>query len=249
MKKKLLTLFALGLGIVANAQFTTGAVSLTANRTIKIDTDATMITMTLTGSSTAWLGIGFGGTSMGSVSDMFIWNSTASRDYTSSGQSTPTADMAASQNWIIASDIVTGTSRTVVATRSLISTGDYTFLNNNSSISIIYAEGSSTTLGYHGQAPHSSKILQRTQVLATEDFSLNATSIYPNPSNGSFSVQTKTNLNSIDVYSQTGQLVKSIIVEDKSNKVDVQVNGLSTGIYLIELKNDSEKSWKKVIVE
>ena len=65
MKKKLLTLIALGLVIVANAQFTTGVVSLTANRTIKIDTDATMVTMTLTGSSTAWLGIGFGGTAMG----------------------------------------------------------------------------------------------------------------------------------------------------------------------------------------
>ena len=250
MKKKLLTLFALGLGIVANAQFTTGVVSLTANRTIKIDTDATMVTMTLTGSSTTWLGIGFGGTSMGSVTDMFIWNATANRDYTPSGStSAPSADAAASQNWIIASDVVTGTSRTVVATRSLISTGDYTFLNNNSSISIIYAEGSSTTLGYHGQAPHSSKVMQRTQVLATEDFSLNATAIYPNPSNGSFMVQTKTNLNSIDVYSQTGQLVKTIIVDDKSNKVDVQVKGLSSGIYLIELKNDSEKSWKKVIVD
>ena len=249
MKKKLLTLFALAFGLVANAQFTTGVVALTANRTIKIDTDATTATLTLTGSSTTYLAIGFGGTSMGAVTDMFIWNATASRDYTSSGQSTPTADAAASQNWIIVSDVVTGTSRTVVATRSLISSGDYTFLNNNSSISIIYAEGSSTTLGYHGQAPHSSKVMQRTQLLATEDFSLNATAIYPNPSNGSFSVQTKTNLNSIDVYSQTGQLVKTIIVDDKSNKVDIQVKGLSTGIYLIELKNDSEKSWKKVIVE
>ena len=248
MKKKLLTLFALALGIVANAQFTTGVVSLTANRTIKIDTDATMVTITLTGSSTAWLGIGFGGTLMSSVTDMFIWNATANRDYTPSGStSEPIADAAASQNWIIASDVVTGTSRTVVATRSLISIGDYTFLNNNSSISIIYAEGSSTTLAYH--ASRSSKVMQRTQLLATDDFSLNATAIYPNPSNGSFSVQTKTNLNSIDIYSHTGQLVKTIIVDDKSNKVDIQVKGLSTGIYLIELKNDSEKSWKKVIVK
>ena len=76
MKKKLLTLFALGFGIFSFAQFTTGTVSLTANRTIKIDTNATTVTLTLTGSSTAWLGIGFGGTSMGSVSDMFIWSST-----------------------------------------------------------------------------------------------------------------------------------------------------------------------------
>ena len=249
MKKKLLTLFALGFGIFSFGQFTTGTVSLTANRTIKIDTDATTVTLTLTGSSTAWLGIGFGGTSMSSVSDMFIWNSTVNNDYTpSGGQSTPSADSAGSQSWTITSDTVTGTVRTIEASRPLTSAGDYTFLNDNTAISTIYAEGSSTALAYHGQNPHSSKILQRT-ALGVEDFSLNASTVYPNPSNGSFMVQTKTNLDTIDIYSQSGQFVKTINVSDKSSKVEVQVKDLSTGIYLIELKNDSEKSWKKVIVE
>ena len=36
--------------------------------------------------------------------------------------------------------------------------------------------------------------------LGVEDFSLNATSIYPNPSNGSFSIETKTRLDKINVY-------------------------------------------------
>ena len=46
-----------------------------------------------------------------------------------------------------------------------------------------------------------------------------------------------------------GQFVKTIDVSDKSDKVEVSIKGLSTGIYLIELKNANEKSWKKVIVE
>lgn len=253
MKTKLFLTLTLAVGFTAltMAQFSTGTVVLTgAARTIKIDTNPTTVTLTLTGPSTTWLGVGFGGTFMSTVSDMFIWNATTNRDYTASGSySTPSADAASSQSWTITSDTVAAGVRTVVATRALISAGDYTFLNNNSTISIIFAQGgTSTTLGSHGQNPHAGQDLPRQQ-LGTEDFSLNATSIFPNPSNGNFNVQTNTNLNVINIYSQTGQLIRTINVQDKSNKVDVNVNGLSTGIYLIELKNDTDKSWKKVIVE
>ena len=141
-----------------------------------------------------------------------------------------------------------GTTRTVIATRPLVSAGDFTFLNNNSSIRIIFAQGAATNLAYHGGNPHNGLVLTRSS-LSNDDFSLNATAVYPNPANGSFSVATKTNLDQINIYSQTGQFVKTINVNDKSNKVQVDVKGLSTGIYLIELKNATEKSWKKVIVE
>ena len=247
--KKTYTLFLLLISILGFSQFTTGSVSLTANRTITIDTNATMVTLTITGPNTTWLGIGFGGGSMSSVTDMFIWSASANRDYTpSGGLSSPSADPAGSQSWTITSDTVSGTTRTVVATRSLVSAGDYTFLNNNSPIDIIYAQGgTSTNLGYHSSNPHSAATLQRT-ALGVEDFSLNASSIYPNPSNGTFNVSAKTALSEINIYSQVGALVKTIKV-DKTDATEVSVAGLQTGVYLIELKNDSEKSWKKVVVE
>ena len=56
-------------------------------------------------------------------------------------------------------------------------------------------------------------------------------------------------MNKVNIYSQTGALVKTIEVTDNSNEVEVKVNGLTSGIYFIELLNDSEKSWKKIIVE
>ena len=253
MKK--ITVFALLMvsGFVYS-QFSTGTVTLTGLNgtagTVKIDTDATIVTMTLTGVSTVWLGIGFGGSgSMGGVTDFFIWNSTANRDYTSTGGFfAPSAEAVASQSWTIVSDNVVGTNRTVVATRPLVSAGDFTFLNSNSSIQIIFAQGTATNLAYHGGNPHNGLLLTRSS-LANEDFSLNATAVYPNPANGEFKVQTKTNLDQINIYSQTGQFVKTIEVSDKSNKVEVNVKDLSAGIYLIELKNSNEKSWKKVIVE
>lgn len=245
--KKITLLSLLMLSTIGFAQFSTGTVTLAGStRTIKIDTNATTVTMTLTGNSTHWLGIGFDGFSMFEVTDMFIWNATANRDYTpSGGHSAPSAD--ATQSWTISSDNVVSGVRTVVATRPLVSAGDYTFLNNNSPINIIFSEGSTTTIAYHGNNPHDAQTLQRTQ-LGVEDFSLNASSVYPNPSNGTFTISSKTNLTEINVYSQTGALVKTIKVEDNSEKAEVIVNGLQTGVYLIELKNDAEKSWKKVIV-
>jgi Secretion system C-terminal sorting domain len=250
MKTKLLLGISILLTNISFAQFSTGVVSLTANRTVKIDTNATQATLTLTGPAGAWLGIGFGGSGVGmsSVFDFFIWNATANRDYSSTGGTvTPSADAAASQSWTIVSDVVAGTQRTVVATRALVSAGDYTFVNDASSIQIIYAQGSTTSLAYHGNNPHAPQLLTRTQ-LGIEDFSLSASVIYPNPTNGNFTVTTKSALNEITIYSHTGSLVKTIKV-DEITKANITVEGLQSGVYLLELKNDTDKSWKKIIIE
>lgn len=237
------------------SQFSTGTVNLAGStRTLKIDTNSTTVTMTLTGSSTAWLGVGFGGGSMASVSDFFIWNATANRDYTptnqtlNSGHNTPTADSAIDQSWSIVSDNITGTTRTIVATRALVSTGDYTFLNDNTSIPIIFAEGSTVNFGYHSSNPHSAQTLTRS-ALGVEDFSLKATSIYPNPSNGTFKIQSKTNLTKVNVYGQTGNFIKTIEIKDNSQNVEINLKGLAKGIYLLELQNETDKSWKKIVLE
>ncbi len=250
MKKKLLTMFLLTVATFSFAQFTTGTVALAGStRTIKIDTDATMVTMTLTGSSTHWLGIGFNGTSMATVTDMFIWNATTNRDYIApGGHIQPNPDAAGAQSWTIVSDTVSGTTRTVVATRSLVSTGDYTFLNDSSSMNIIFSEGSTTTLAYHGSNPHAPQTLTRL-ALGVEDFSLNASQIYPNPSNGAFLVKTKTTLKTITIYNQIGSFIKTIEVSNNGDTAEVNVEGLQKGVYLIELVNDTDKSWKKVIIE
>ena len=247
MKTKLLILFLALIGVSSYAQFTTGTVALSgSSRTIKIDTNATTVTLTLTGSSTAWLGVGFGGSSMFSVTDMFIWNSTSNRDYTpSGGHSAPSS--VETQNWTIVSDNVASLVRTVVATRALATAGDYAFINDASSISIIFAEGSTPNLGYHGSNPHAGQTLSRS-ALGVIDFSLNASEIYPNPSKGEFIVKTKTFLQKINIYSQTGALVRTIEVNESNESVKVNSNGVQAGVYLLELVNEKDKAWKKIII-
>lgn len=245
MKQKLLLIVALVTGISSFAQFSTGTVTLTTGMTLKIDTNATTVTLTLTGPSNTWLGIGFGGNLMSNVSDMFIWNSTANRDYTPSGsQSTPSPD--ANQSWTIGPDNVVSGVRTVVATRNLVSSGDYTFTNSASSIPIIFALSNTTFLSQH-TGVHTSTTLTRT-ALDVEDFSLNASAVYPNPSTGNFRVKSKTTLDRINIYSQTGAFMKTVEGDLGANELEINAEELPKGVYLIELQNASEKSWKKIII-
>jgi hypothetical protein len=72
--------------------------------------------------------------------------------------------------------------------------------------------------------------------------------VYPNPSSGEFYIKTKTNLSKVKLYNQTGSLVKTIDVTDDLREVKVDVSDIQSGVYFVELQNDSEKSWKKVIV-
>jgi hypothetical protein len=225
------------------------------NTNVRIDTTPTQVTLTLKGESTRWLALGFGAnaTTMASCTDMFIWNDTTYRDYTTNtlvngGHNMPTAD--ADQSWTIVSDTVASGIRTVVATRPLVSAGDYTFINDFSALQILFAQGDTQTLAYHGTTNvHGTNAITRFFHLNRDEFSLNATNIYPNPSSGMLTVKTKTGLDKITIYSQTGNLVKTIPVEGQKEDNEVNVSGLATGIYIFELQNGTEKAWKKVVVE
>ena len=262
MKKKLLTLFALGFGILSFAQSKgSGVITLQTNMTanLTLNNTTSKVTLVLTGPSDRWFGFGIGvssgfGMSAGDVLVYTTATTPALMDRNYIGTGNPAVDL--SQDWTIVSDDAPATVRTLTLTRNLTTTDtagqDFQMpYETTNSFSVVGVRAGSATFGVgsHGGAASAGYANAVFTTLGVEDFSLNASTVYPNPSNGSFSVQTKTNLNTIDIYSQSGQFVKTINVSDKSNKVDVQVKDLSTGIYLIELKNDSEKSWKKVIVE
>jgi len=253
MKKQILLPLVIIIVSITSAfgQFSTFTTGLGAGITIRIDTSTTTVTMTLTAPSDKWIGIGFAGDTMATTTDMFIWNDTPDRDYTvhtagNSGHNMPTPD--AVQSWTMVSDTVVSGYRTVVATRPLVSAGDYTFTNGTGFIQIIYALGVTTTLAYHGTNIHNSAQLTRF-VLALEEFSLKSTSIYPNPSKGMVTVKTNTSLDKITIYSQTGAIVRTIPVESQKEDNEINVSGLAAGTYIFELQNGTEKAWKNVVVE
>lgn len=211
----------------------------------KIDVSQTLVTLTLTGPATRWLGIGFGQNSMTAGGDAVIFNGTTLSDRTFDGVGVvPLID--AGQSWTVTSNTVSSGVRTVVGTRAL-NTGepnDYVFSASPSPITLVFARGQDLTVAYHGGGNCGSTAASFT--LGNDKFSLMASQVYPNPSNGEFMVKASAILQQINIYSQTGALVKTIAVD--TDETEVAVNGLQTGVYLMELKNDSETSWKKIIV-
>jgi hypothetical protein len=259
MKK--ITILMLGLCSVAvfAQQKTTGTIVAANNLTasLTLDNGTQQVLLTLTGPNNRWFSLQFGSFvgGMDSGSDVVYWNGTTLVDAIHNGvPQEPSTDNV--NDWIQISNTnnaPTNGLRTLVYTRAF-STGDpsdYTFNFADNTIDLAWAKMGSATfnLAYHGNTNRGVLLNTPLTTLGVEDFSLNATQVFPNPSNGDFKVVTKTFLNKINVYAQTGALVKTIEVNSKENENEVRIAGLPTGVYLLELQNETEKSWKKVIVE
>lgn len=252
MKKITLLLFCV-LSFSGFAQSkTTGNIDLgagyTANFTLNKSTSK--VTLVLKGPSDRWFGLGLGvvdGFSM-SDGDVVVYT-TSLTDRNFIGRQAPAND---NQDWTTISNPapISGV-RTLTLERNL-ENSDANDLqlpyDSASSIDVAWARANGITTGLSSDHSFGFASGTFTPVLGVEDFSLNATSIYPNPASGAFYIKTKTNLSKVKLYNQTGSLVKTIEIMDDAREVTVDVNGIQSGVYLLELQNDSEKSWKKVIV-
>lgn len=257
MKRKLLlTLaFAFGASTLTIAQSkTTGDITLdgvpiTANFTLNNTTS--QVTLVLTGPSDRWFGIGIGvseGFGMASGDALVFTTSTTPNltDRRFSGTSAPNQDT--NQDWTTVSNVVNGTTRTLTLTRALTNSdsNDFQFpyaTTNSITIGGVRPSSATMNVGSHGNAGF---VTGTFTTLGTDSFSLKDSQLFPNPSNGDFTIIAKTNLTKVDIYTITGAFVKSINVSNSDS--EVSVSGLQTGVYLLELQNETEKSWKKVIV-
>ncbi|WP_269235116.1 T9SS type A sorting domain-containing protein [Flavobacterium flavigenum] len=258
MKKiTLLTFLSIGISCFAQ-QKSTGDVTLSNNMTanLTLNNNTSKATIKLTGPSDRWFALQFGnfanGGGMVSGQDLIYSNGSTLVDARQNGVGvTPSTD--ATQNWTVTSNTVVSGIRTIIAERNF-STGDandYTFNYTNTTIDFAWAKNSSAgqSLNNHGGNRGYAIDTPLSTTLGVEDFGLKASSISPNPSNGNFTIETKTGLDIINVYSLVGTLVESIEVKNKANTIDVSLKSLQSGIYLIELQNDQEKTWKKIIIK
>ncbi len=261
MKKITLLLFGFINFVGFSQQKTSGTVNLQPNMTANftLDNSTSMVTLVLTGPSDRWFGLGIGvvsGFGMGAGDVLVYTTSTtpALRDRGYVGTGNPSVD--ASQDWTIVSDMMSGSLRTLTLTRSLTTSDsagqDFQMpyaTTNSFSIVGVRSGSASFSVGSHGGSASAGYQDLTFTTLGIEDFSLKASSIYPNPSNGTFRIQTKTNLTNVNVYGQTGNFIKTIDVKDNSQNVEINLKGLATGIYLLELQNETDKSWKKIVLE
>lgn len=225
---------------------------LSANLTL--DNSNSTATLTINGPSDRWFAITFGNFgdpgAMDAGNDVVYFNGTTLMDATHNGQGvTPSND--AINNWTVTSNTVLSGIRTLIATRPFVAEAtDYTFNYSDTSISLAGAHANSAisaSLQYHGTNRSNAGNVALSS-LGLDDYTLNATQIYPNPSKGEFMVKTKTNLKKVNIYSQTGAFIKAFEVNNSNDSVEVNINGMQAGVYLIELVNEKEKTWKKIVV-
>ena len=238
---------------------TSGIVTLQPNMTAEftLNNNTSTVTLVLTGPSDRWFGIGIGVSSGFGMSagDVLVYtNVLTDRKFVGIGN--PQMDI--SQSWTVVSDNVNSSVRTITMTRALTNSdgaqmdgADFQMpyaSTNSLSIVGVRAASATITVGSHGGSSSAGYATATFTSLGTEDFSLKATNLYPNPTKGLFTIDTKTALSEINIYSHVGQFVKSIKVENTLSTT-IYVGDLQTGIYLLELKNDTDKSWKKIVIE
>ncbi|MCQ9634812.1 T9SS type A sorting domain-containing protein [Chryseobacterium sp. WG23] len=249
MKKLLLTL-SMALANFAWAQFSSGVVSLGATgMTVKLETSPTLATLTLTGNSTSYLGIGAGDSGMEAGADGFIYNSSSNLDYSFNGIGAfPSVD--AVQDWTLVSNTVSGTTRTVIATRSLSgSAGDFVIPNAAGSLDIFFARGGSTAISQHSSSNRGYATLTMTASNLSTSEAVTETkkvSLYPNPARQTVSFKNVDRIKSIDIYEAAGRKIKSV----KPDKETISIEDLKSGIYYFEiLLKDGSLSYEKLIKE
>lgn len=258
MKNKItLILLFLAAPYISAQQKSTGLVNLTTNvsATLSFDNGTSLVTLTLTGPNDRWFALQFGSFNGGMElgSDLVYWNNITLVDASHNGIGViPTND--SNNNWTVTSNLNNSPSvglRTIIATRAFNTgdTSDFVFNFNDSSIDLAWARSSvvSYSLSNHGNT-NRGLFLDKTITLGAESFSLENSKLFPNPSSGDFTISTSTYLTKVNIYTLTGVYVKTIEVKDSSENVQVAIRGLETGVYLLELQNDIEKIWKKVIV-
>ncbi|RZJ63355.1 MAG: T9SS type A sorting domain-containing protein [Flavobacterium sp.] len=256
MKKITLSMLAmLGMAGVSAQTYSTGTLSLSSfggtslAYTAKIDVASTVVTMTLIGPSTSWLGIGFDTNSMESGFDCVIFDGTNLSDRNFNGVGViPPLDTA--QNWTVVSNTVAGGVRTVVGTRALNTgdAGDYVFSAAAEPLTLVFARRVGTmAIGYHGSDSCGSTVANLT--LGSDRFTPESVKIFPNPSKGSTSFELPSFVSSgeIKIYDAQGRLVKKQEITDI--QTPVSTSGMPSGSYLAVVRTEYGNVTKTLLVE
>ncbi len=235
--------------------YSTGTISLNNTAgvamTAKIDVN-TLVTLTLTGPSNRWFALGFGASSMTAGTDVVVCHANTvalpSFDRYLTGFAAPVSD--GTQHWTVTSNTVSGSVRTIIATRAL-NTGDandYTFSSNPNPISLIWAYGStanSYTLSYHGGRG----VTSANFTLGNNDFVLSEFKMYPNPAKEYVTIDLSdlTSNATVFIYDYLGRLVKKESLNTTSSRIET--SNLQKGTYIVKVDSDNGLASKILIVD
>lgn len=254
MKKTTLLLLTLFSFTASFAQtYSTGVVDLTTGYTVKIDVESTLVTLTMEGPSAGYLGLGFDVENMLNNGDCIIYAGAAGTGANvltdrrfNNNTSTPSLDSGTgSQNWTVTSNTVSGSTRTLVATRARVSAGDFTFPFNAGPLTLAWSFGSSNSLVYHG-GNRGSVVANAT--LGANEFEVASFIMYPNPAQGIVSITLPNGVNegTVKIYDILGKVVVNKTINTNNQSVDI--SNLVSGSYMVVLRTDYGNATKTLLV-
>jgi hypothetical protein len=245
----ILTLLISSYGFAQNVS--TGVVNLGGSDfTVNFQVNGTTnkVTMTMVGPSTVWLAVALNtsaGDTMGAGGeDVILYDSTGLKDRNlTGGQNAPNVD--ASQDWTQSSNTVTSGVRTIVATRDLNTndSNDYVFTTtNNTALPLLWAKGSSLTLGYHGARGGTTSTLGTETIAVMPEFD-----VYPNPADLELNVEFPASIQkaTVAVYSVLGTLVFQAEMDQWNSKINT--SEWSSGIFIMNINTPDFSQTKRII--
>jgi hypothetical protein len=96
------------------------------------------------------------------------------------------------------------------------------------------------------------KIVFSTTTMGTDDFGLEGISVYPNPASDILNIGLEQNIGRFDtvkMFDISGRLVINKSLSSQLQQVELDVNTLSSGVYVLQVSSDAEQLSTKVIVE
>ncbi|MEI6509289.1 MAG: T9SS type A sorting domain-containing protein, partial [Bacteroidota bacterium] len=76
-----------------------------------------------------------------------------------------------------------------------------------------------------------------------------AMKLYPNPNNGKFTIDAEgTEITSVKVYNIIGTLVKEISNKDNSKTIEIDMTGVSEGVYIVKMEGPGKVSTQKITI-
>ena len=222
----------------------TAIIALNANMTAKftLDNATSKVTLVLIGPSDKWSSLGIGTASSTTSGDVFVYTASVTDN---SSSTNPNGEWNTISNTVVSGKRIVTLERTL--TNSDLNDLQLAFDTTNS-IDVVWSR-SGSAIATAPNPNRGSATATFTATLGVEDVSFyDEVLLYPNPTSSEVFIKTKTNLSKVTIYSQTGTLVKTVNLNDNSNEIKVNVNDLPKALYIFELQNETEKTWKKVIV-
>jgi hypothetical protein len=155
--------------------------------------------------------------------------------------------VSANVSWTVTTNSVAGSTRTIVATRPRVSTGDFTFPTTAGSLSIAWSRSTSGyALNYHGGTRGG---VTANYSLSNDSFNIEDFKMYPNPAKGFTTIELPINLESgvVKIYDNLGRVVKNQSITNIDNIVTT--SDLTTGSYIVVVRTDYGNATKTLLVE